>query len=291
MIDLGEYWLNEKETAYSHKSDNNYRKALNVRNYMTDMTRKHRDWVPLTTCELEGPNGDEFATGAQGVNLMLVAENGQAGTYCRTDNVNQAVHGSSQNNLSDAFNYIGMMPLEAFVGVYGERGTDPCDTMFTPGSYYANLLSGCSTYYSDVRRWTPAQKQHMRQFNDWRKSPRIDAMLGQVARPLFEGADHSNRGPYAWMYSNDAKTQAMLIAVGFDIAQELQLPLRGLSADKTYLVEDITLGEKEFEYAYRGRFTGRQLLDKGMPLNLKTHGVASLAYWIQEDQGEQAQLL
>ena len=154
MIDLGEFWWNDKETAYSHPSDNVYRKALAVREYMTDMTRRHPDWVPLTTCELEAPGVNPRA---QCVDLMLIAENGQAGSYCRTDNASGARPQSPRSNLSDAFNFIGLMPLEAYVGVYGESGTDPWPEMFTPACYYSTLLSGCSTFYSDVRRWTPNQ--------------------------------------------------------------------------------------------------------------------------------------
>jgi len=73
------------------------------------------------------------------------------------------------------------MPVEAFVGVYGEAApqAEPWPKMFTPAWYYSTLLSGCSTFYSDVRRWTPGQKRHMRQFSDWRKNPRVSAMLGK----------------------------------------------------------------------------------------------------------------
>ncbi|MEI6674603.1 MAG: DUF5703 domain-containing protein [Verrucomicrobiota bacterium] len=42
MIDLGELWLNDTPTAYSHPSDNVYRKFVNLRNYMTDTLRKTR---------------------------------------------------------------------------------------------------------------------------------------------------------------------------------------------------------------------------------------------------------
>ena len=288
MIDLGEFWWNDKETACSHPSDNVYRKALAVREYMTDMTRRHPDWVPLTTCELEAPGVNPRA---QCVDLMLIAENGQAGSYCRTDNASGARPQSPRSNLSDAFNFIGLMPLEAYVGVYGESGTDPWPDMFTPACYYSTLLSGCSTFYSDVRRWTPAQKQHMRQFNDWRKNPRISAMLGEVARPVHDGPDHNNRGPYAWMYVDTQQTTALLIAVGFGIAQELQPRLRGLNPDRTYWVEDITLGREKPGYVFRGRHTGRDLMANGLPLDLAAHGASSLACWIQAEKPQPAQVL
>jgi len=37
---------------------------------------------------------------------MVIGENGQAGSYCRTDNASGGAADSPQFNLSDAFNFI-----------------------------------------------------------------------------------------------------------------------------------------------------------------------------------------
>jgi hypothetical protein len=306
MIDLGELWQNSKETGYSHPSDNVYRKSLNLRNYVTRMTRKYPEFTPLISCEVPNPGG------AQCVSLMEVGENGQAGTYYRTD---------GGGNLRDAFNFIGLMPLESFVGVIGYEG-DPWPKMFTPVYYYSTLLNGCFTFYSDVRNWTLEQRQHMRLFNDWRKNPRIGAVLRELARPLYNGPDNNNAGPHAWMYANSLKSSAILVALVFD-KQSKSLPfdvkLRALDPGKTYLIEDITLGPKGFVYAYRGKSKGADLMAKGVHLDLNArqmswpdwitsppipkfpgkikHAAPStgpspcLAYWLQEQVSEQVQVL
>jgi hypothetical protein len=287
MIDLGEFWKNDKETAYSHPSDNVYRKALNLRNYMTAMTRKYPGFVPLTTCETENPGG------AQGVSLMLIGENGQAGTYCRTDG--GVGSSKAQRNLCDAFNYIGLFPLEAFVGVYGEAKPDPWPHLFKPDFYYTSLLSGCSTVYSDVRKWTPEQKRHMRLFNDWRKNPRIGAMLRELARPLYNGPDNNNAGPYAWMYADAAKSQALVVAVAFNSKEgnpsSFDVRLRALDPDKTYGVEEITLDPAGFAYAYGGAFTGQELMSKGIRVDPSAREGRCVAAWLKALVPGRAQVL
>ena len=287
MIDLGELWKNDQETSYSHPSDNVYRKALNLRNYMTCMTRKYPDFVPLTTCETENPGGP------QSVSLMIVAENGQAGSYCRTDG---GVSGSkAQRNLCDAFNYIGLLPLEAFVGVYGESGGDYWPHLFRPDFYYTSLLSGCTTVYSDVRKWTPEQKRHMRLFSDWRKNPRIGAVLRELARPLYSGPDNNNAGPYAWMYTDAAKSEALFITVAFSPQygkpQVFDVKLRALDPRKTYLAEDITLDANGFAYAYCGVLTGEELTSKGLRVDPGFHEGQCTAVWLKELVADRPQVL
>lgn len=270
MIDLGELWLNDQPTAYSHPSDNVYRKYVNLRNYISDMARKHPDFTLLTTCEVENPSkltsGNRGPHSAQCVSLMLIGENGQAGAYKRTDGA--IGFATVQANLRDAMNYIGLMPLEACVQVHGEDAKDPQPGMFTTQAVYASLLGGCSTYYSDVRRWTPEQRAFLRRFNDWRKSPRISALLREVAHPLAIGED--NKGPYAWIYTNPARTEALLIAVGFDSkSSDFTLPLRTLEDAKTYLVmETPPFVDGNETSIYRGAFTGAQLKHQGLPITL-----------------------
>jgi hypothetical protein len=282
MIDLGELWKNDSETSYSHPSDNVYRKGLLLRNYMNYMTHKYPEFITLTTCETENPIRGWRTPNGQSVALMDIADNGQAGTYCRTDNDNGALNQSALSNLADAFNYIGLMPVEAFVGVYGEGGTDPWPAMFTAGYYYATLLGGCSTYYSDVRNWTTAQKAHMRLFNDWRKSCRIASLLRELARPLYNGPGNNSKGPYAWMYADSAATKAILIATGSS-ATIFNVNLRALSDDKKYIVEDVSLVDGgTFNYAPKIVCKGAALKNPGFAVNLAESGSRGKAYWIQE---------
>jgi hypothetical protein len=284
MIDLGEYWWNGKPTSYSHAADNVYRKAVNVRNYMSDMARAHPGFQMLTTCETENPHG----TSDQCVSLILIGENGQAGAYKRTDGA--AGFADIQANLRDAVNYIGLMPLESCVQVHGEDAHEPWPEMFTPRACYASLLGGCSTYYSDVRRWTPEQRKFLRQFNEWRKSPSIAALLREVAHPLAIGAD--NLGPYAWIYTNADRSRALLIAVGFDATPaDLSPRLRTLAADKTYIIEEVTQ-PRSGPTARRpcGTFSGAKLKTAGFPIHLKSGQERCAAFIIQEANGSAARV-
>ena len=292
MIDLGEMWKNDQPTAYSHPSDNVYRKFVNLRNYMNDMSRKYPDYQMLTTCETENPNSSEAdrAASNQSVSLMLIGENGQAGAYKRTDGARD--YADIQANLRDSMNYIGLMPLEAAVQVHGEGSfpvRDPWPEMFTTQAVYASLLGGCSTYYSDVRRWTPEQRKFLRQFNDWRKSPRISALLREVAHPLAIGED--NKGPYAWIYTNAAKTEALLIAVGFGhVPADFSPSLRTLDGGKTYLIKEVTqFVDGNPNPVYRGAFTGTQLKTQGLPINLGDDEDCATAFLLSEKTDENSQ--
>ena len=282
MIDLGELWLNDKPTAYSHPTDNVYRKFVNLRNYMSEMARRHPDLQMLTTCETENPIG----TTDQCVSLMLIGENGQAGTYKRTDGARGFPN--VQANLRDAMNTIGLMPLEAFVQVHGEDHKDPQPGMFTPQAFYASLLGGCSTYYSDVRRWTPEQRRFLRQFNDWRNSPRISSLLREVAYPLAIG--ENNMGPYAWIYTNDTKTEALLVALGFgDGPADFSPRLRTLDDTKTYLVREVMqYVDGNPDPVYRGAFAGAQLKTQGLPVILGDDDECATAFLLSEKSDENA---
>jgi hypothetical protein len=220
---------------------------------------------------------------------MLIGENGQAGAYKRTDGASGFAN--IQANLRDAMNYIGLLPLEACVQVHGEDANDPWPAMFTPQACYASLLGGCSTYYSDVRRWAPEQRKFLRQFNDWRKNPRMGALLRAVAHPLATGED--NQGPYAWSYTSARRGQALLLAVGFGSAPANLAPrLRTVEPSKTYLVEEITqTPDGDYAYAYRGEFTGARLKAEGLPIDLDAGVERCSAFWIQEQAGAGPQVL
>jgi hypothetical protein len=244
---------------------------------MTDMARKYPDHQMLTTCETENPIG---ATD-QCVSLMLIGENGQAGAYKRTDGARGFA--DVQANLRDAMNYIGLMPLEAAVQVHGEDRGDPQPDMFTTQAVYASLLCGCSTYYSDVRRWTPEQRTFFRRFNDWRKSPRISALLREVAHPLAIGED--NTGPYAWSYTHPAKNEALLVCVGFGIVPADFSPrLRTLDDSKIYLVNEVaSFNDGDGTPVNRGAFTGAQLKTQGLPVKLGDGKKCASAFLLSEN--------
>lgn len=295
MIDLGTLWLDDKPTAYSHPADNVYRKFVNLRNYMSGMARQHPGFTMLTTCETENPGdgttqGPDSAQTAlpnvnrQCVSLMLIGENGQAGAYKRTD----GAHGfpNIQANLRDAMNYIGLLPLEAAVQVHGEDSQDPQPGMFTTQAVYASLLGGCSTYYSDVRRWTPEQRRFLRRFNDWRKCPRISALLREVAHPLATGED--NQGPYAWIYTHPAKTSALLVCVGFGaVPADFSPRLRTLDDSKTYLVTEVgSFSDENDTPVYRGAFSGALLKTHGLPVDLDDEAEYATAFLLAEKTPE-----
>ena len=68
--------------------------------------------------------------------------------------------------------------------------------------------------------------------------------------------------------------------------------LRGLDDGKTYLVEEITQQpDGSYNYRFHGEFTGAELKERGLPVNLDANEEPCAAFWLQEKAAVKAQTL
>jgi len=136
----------------------------------------------------------------------------------------------------------------------------------------------------------------LRAFNDWRKNPRFKAVLNELMRPVYNGADwQKNEGPWSWMFVDERKTKALLFAINhLKLSQEnaFLARLRWLDSAKTYLVEDITmLPGGKFNHRFCGTFSGAQLKEGGLSIDLNAGPERCAAFWIQEKLTDSPQVL
>lgn len=273
QIDLGIYWKEPAVTTYSHPSDSVFRKVMNTRDYMEYFTNKDPELIMQVTCEVDNP------AGAQGNGLIHLPENGVIGTYARTEN--------GGNEVLDMFDAFGLFPMESQLMVWGVGG----EYHWWPSSewYYQFLLPRHTVIYTDPGEWTDEGIALMRTFNNWRKNGRMNSVLNELFRPVYFGPNNDMTGPYVWMYTNEAKSQALLFAIGKNntVTQEVDAKIRWLDDAKTYLVEDITLldagaHQGEFDYRLVTKKTGAELKQEGFNVDLSSNGTRGKAYWIQE---------
>ncbi|SDO34868.1 Glycosyl hydrolase family 36 C-terminal domain-containing protein [Paenibacillus sp. yr247] len=263
MIDLTEFWPNTAATSTSHPNDSVYRKNVLVRDYMNDLVSRHPDFIGKLTSEV-----DIYPTqGDRNNGLLHISDNGFI-------SANGGV-GTSMKIGMDSFGYLPMN------SVY--YGGNPSGKM---EDYYSYMLARVIKFNTDPTSWSTAGINSLRKFNDWRKSPRIKALTDQTTRPLYAGPDFDTSGSYAWMYTTEDKTQALVIATAANTggATDVTLNLRWLDSNKTYLVEDITMDDSgNSSYAYKGKFTGAELIATGLPVNLAENTSKGKAFWLQED--------
>src|SRR5262249_16895128 len=140
--------------------------------------------------------------------------------------------------------------------------------------YYEFLLGRHIGIYRNPTDWTAEQIHRFRLFNDWRKSPRIEAILSELVRPIYNSATHDrlavgahtdstqNDGPYAWMFRDDRQTSAILVAVGGSTTtspnvRRFMPTLRWLDCNQTYFVTDMSLDDSgAFASEYVGSYSG-----------------------------------
>jgi hypothetical protein len=284
QLDCGLLWRTDRETSYSHPGDSVYRKLLGMRRYVNAITHKHPDYLMQITCEIDNP---ATAPCAQNVGLAHLGDNAIIGSFRRTENA---------DDVRDLFDSVGNFPIEGELSTFGGDGDTPIAWQDSPLWYYQFLLARHTSIYSWPGNWSPESVAHLRVFNDWRKNPRIQSLLGELLRPVYFGDDDlKNEGPWAWMFTDEKRTKALLFAVNhLDLSRINNFPakLRWLDTAKDYLVEDITMqpGGK-FEYAFCGEFTGAQLKSSGLPIDLADTHDRCAAYWIQERMPNRPQVL
>jgi hypothetical protein len=279
MMDLTEFWQNESATTYSHPTDNVYRKAVLTRRMLSDLVEKNPSYLPKLTSEI-----DIFPTqGDRTSGLMHIAYNGwTSGTA--------GVTGETLS-LQAALVLFGHLPMEATYmnsGALSGRMED----------YYSYMAVRNVKFPKDPATWSASAVSLMGTFNRWRRSPRVQALTDESFRPVYLGTDWENSswdlasGPYVWMYTDQARSRALVIATGAGgSASSVTADLRWLDRAATYLVSDITLDDKgTHSYAYRGAFTGAQLRSPGLAINLKTNTSRGKAFWIERASGNGMQV-
>jgi hypothetical protein len=277
MVDLTEWWQNETTTTHSHASDNVYRKAVLCRRLLNDLVEAHPTFLPKMTTEL-----DIFPTQGNRINgLMHVAYNGWTTSAA-------GITGETLS-LQPALLLFGHLPMEA---AYMNNGT-----MSGKMEDYYSFMAARNVKFGDdpgnATLWPTKGINLMATFNRWRKSPRVVALTDDLFRPVYLGTNwdtaawNLTSGPYVWMYTNDARSRALMIATGVGgTATSVTADLRWLDPAATYLVSDITLDDNgTHTYAFRGAFTGAKLRTPGFPINLKTNTSRGKAFWIEKAAG------
>ncbi|MDD3079714.1 MAG: hypothetical protein PHH37_11520 [Paludibacter sp.] len=281
-VDLTQYWQNLDETSYSHPSDNVYRKNVLTRNMMNDVVEDNPDYEIKVTSELDiYPNPNDRMT-----DLMHLPNNGWmtiTGTSKPVDGI--GIH-------------FGHLPLNA---IYLGSGGDPVEKT---DELYAILSARDVKAYKLPTNWSDAGLNLFGLLNTWRKGTRIKALTDNIVRPVFLGQGWANAdasqwdrevAPYIWMYTNDEKNSAFLIATAGGrsvVVPPANYPLRWLDNTKTYLVEDVTLDDTDiFTYAFKGKYTGSELNTNGLNINLYENTSPAKAYWFQELKNVEKQVI
>ena len=271
-VDLTQYWQNLDETDYSVPGDNVYRKLVRSRDMMNGIVSRHPEYEVKVTSEV-----DVYPTqGDRNTELLHLVDNG----WLTITGVDRSI---------DALGlHFGHLPLSA-VYVGGEP-TTRMDLLYALLSA-RNIKS--KSFPSD---WDRDGVARLGQLNAWRRSPRVRQLTDGMVRPVWwgEGFDSnaasewkSDRGPYIWMYTSEAKERALVYATmgGRNLleAETRRYPLRWLDDAKRYAVEDVTLDDTGiFTYAFVGTFSGEELNRQGLPVNMAQNSSPAKAFWIQE---------
>jgi hypothetical protein len=277
MIDLTEYWQNEQVTTYSHPSDSVYRKNVLTRRMLNDLVEKYPHYRPKLTSEL-----DIYPTqGDRNNGLLHIAYNGW-------NTANGGVTGESLS-LRTAITGFGHLPMESSY-MNGGRLSGRME------DYYSYLAVRNVKFGQDpgnAEQWPQPAIELMAKFNRWRKSPRIRELTEELFRPVYLGTGwdgttwDSSTGPYVWMYTDQQRGTALLIATGAGgSASRVVADLRWLAGEASYAVSDITLDDDgSHTYAYRGTFTGAALQQPGFPVDLTVNSSRGQVFWIREVAG------
>ncbi|ONI68494.1 hypothetical protein BWI15_36485 [Kribbella sp. ALI-6-A] len=281
MIDLTEWWQNEAVTAYSHPSDNVYRKAVLSRRMLNELVEKYPQYLPKVTSEL-----DIWPTqGDRNNGLLHVAYNGW-------NTANGGITGEDLS-LRTAVTGFGHLPMGSAYMNGGQLSGRMED-------YYSYLAVRNVKFGQDPGKpgtWPDAAVDLMAAFNRWRKHPRVTRLTEQVFRPVYLGSGwdgttwNSSTGPFVWMWTDDARREALLIATGKGgYASTVVADLRWLAPSRTYAIADISFDDDgSHSYAYRGTFTAGQLAE--FPIDLRQNTSRGKAFWIRATDGKNLQVL
>lgn len=281
-VDLTQYWQNLDETTYSHPSDNVYRKNVLTRKMMNEVVGNNPSYEIKVTSELDiYPNPGDRMT-----ELIHLPDNG----WMTITGTNKPIDGIGI--------HFGHLPLNA---IYLGSGGDPTAKA---DELYAILSGRDVKAYKLPTDWSEDGINLFGNLNKWRKGSRVKALTDNLVRPVFLGqgwdsADasqwKSEMAPYIWMYTNDDKSSAFVIATAGGrslVVPPTDYPLRWLDNSKTYLVQDVTLDDTQvFTYAFKGKFAGSSLNTNGLNINMYENTSPAKAYWIQEYKDVEKQVI
>lgn len=280
QVDQGIFWKAAADSEYDHEMDSVYRKVINVRDYLNRVTTKDPQVFMQTTCEVDNPANHH------GVSLLHIANSGLAGLYQRTE---------SRDNVIDMFSAFGVLPLEAMVTTYGEG--DQVSWFAESEWYYQFLLARHTSIYSAPWQWKEDEIELMNTFNQWRKSPRVEAVINEIVRPVYSG-ENGTEGPYAWLMTDPGRTQALMLAVGGPNTETESFAAkpRWMDAGTDYLVTDISLldtgaNRGRFQNHFVGSYSGAELENQGIEVDLTSNGSRGKAYWLAKDNGLPIQVI
>jgi len=285
QIDLGELWLTDAPTEYSHPSDSVYRKWLGVRAFMNGISHDYPDFVMQTTCELENPIVTD-----QSIGLMHLADNGIAGLFWGGIRAYQSENKDYDHYhpIRNLFGYFGLFPSEGMLDFWNTqtwRGT--------VAQFYSFLAARHVSLYDDPCEFEASSRAVLKRFNEWRGNGRIRALLNEVALPVpCDGEEEG--GILPWMFRSGDGSQALLIVLDERTAglPGLRIPIRWLSDAEAYLVQDVTLGDDGgFQYGFIGLFEGAVLRSRGLEVDDRIRLAGVRAYWIQRRNAEPKQVI
>ncbi|MFG2350581.1 hypothetical protein [Streptomyces phaeochromogenes] len=273
MIDLTEYWQNEQPTAYSHPSDNVYRKAVLTRTMLNDLVTKNPQYLPKLTSELDiAPTQGDRNNG-----LLHIAYNGW-------NTSNGGVTGEDLS-LRTALTAFGHLPMGATY-MNGGKMTGRMEDYY---SYMAVRAVKFGQDPGDAAKWPEAAVRLMGIFNTWRRRPEITALTDGQFLPVHLGQDwdttawDSGKGPYVWMWADARSRTALLVATAAGTTQTVvDAKVRWLNDRTTYAVTDITIDDDgSQDHTVKGEFTGERLRTQGLPIDLSENTSKGKAFWLK----------
>lgn len=274
QIDLEQLAQNKGTTSYSHASDSVYRKAVNLAKYENYFTHKYPSFAMRITNELDmGLRGDSTNGDTRNCGLIDLADNGMV----------SALGNYSDGDIDIATNSFGFFPMRSVFFYFGSNVWHKSTEWL-----YQFLASRESVLYRVPDQMDDETLALMNTFNTWRKNARIKEVLNSSYRPLESNSSN------AWMFVTQDKSKAIVVATDAykTTTSEFTTKLRWLDSDKTYFVQDITLNDNgEFTNSLVERATGAELKSKGLTVDYKTNTSNGKAYWIQEDNGSNLQVV
>lgn len=273
MIDLTEYWQNEKTTAYSHAGDNVYRKAVGTRIMLNDLVTQNPQYLPKLTSELDiAPTQGDRNNG-----LMHIAYNGW-------NTSNGGITGEDLT-LRTALTAFGHLPMSSTY-MNGGKMTGRMEDYY---SYMAVRAVKFGQDPGDAEKWPDSAVKLMGIFNAWRKRPEITSLTNGQFLPVYLGQGwdttqwDSSKGPYVWMWADGARRTALVIATAAGTDETtVDARVRWMNDGTTYAVTDITIDDDGTQtHTSKGMLSGRQLRTEGLPIDLSENTSKGKAFWLE----------
>ena len=187
QLDCGLLWKTDKATAYSHPGDSVYRKLLGMRRYINTITHKYPDYLLHVTCEIDNPGGDPLCARMWAWRTWATTPSSARSTARK-----RATTSATCSPRSACSRWKASCPRR------GEGGTAKCRGPIRRCGTTSSCWPATPASIPGRATGPPESVAHLRVFNDWRKNPRIKAVLDELLRPVYNGPDWlKNEGPWA----------------------------------------------------------------------------------------------